>query len=200
MCSLYRMISDIETMRRLFSVTGHAPDMPLFPEIYPECKAPIIRSNEAGVRNIELARWGVPPPGNALSPVTTLRTRASRFWRTTLADPRRRCLVPATAFFEWAVEPEPATGRKRKAWFEMRDGDPFVFAGIARAAMDGGFDQFAFLTCAPNTVVGAIHPKEMPVILHGAARDAWLAGDAAESLALPLAGELMRVAPPLHHD
>ena len=51
----------------------------------------------------------------------------------------------------------------------------------------------AFLTCAPNTLVGAIHPKAMPVILHGAAIDGWFSEDAAAALALPMADELMRV-------
>lgn len=41
----------------------------------------------------------------------------------------------------------------------------------------------------------AIHPKATPVILHGAAKDAWLTGDAAVALALPLADELMRISP-----
>lgn len=55
--------------------------------------------------------------------------------------------------------------------------------------------RFAVLTCAPNTVVGAIHPRAMPVILHGVAKDAWLMGDAAVALAMPLSDELMRVVP-----
>ncbi len=103
--------------------------------------------------------------------------------------------MPVTAFVEWTAEPDPATGRKRKVWFEMCDGEPFVFAGIKRPMGSGEADRFVFLTCAPNTVVGAIDPKVMPVILHGAAKDAWLTGDAAEALAMPLADELMRVVP-----
>jgi len=35
----------------------------------------------------------------------------------------------------------------------------------------------------------------MPVILNGAAIDAWLIGDAAAALALPIADELMQVIP-----
>lgn len=100
--------------------------------------------------------------------------------------------MPVTAFVEWTVEPDPKTGRKRKVWFDMCDGEPFAFAGITRQ-IAGEIVRFAFLTCAPNTVVGAVHPKAMPVILHGAAKDAWLTGDAAEALAMPLADELMRV-------
>ena len=192
MCNLYRMTSNVEAMRRLFAVASDAPNLPLYPEIYPDREAPIIRADEAGVRRIEVARWGVPPPGSVSRPVTNVRNLASPFWRASLSVPARRCLVPVTAFVEWTAEPDPATGRKRKVWFEMCDGEPFVFAGITRPS-PGELDRFAFLTCAPNTVVGAVHPKAMPVILHGAAKDAWLTGDAAEALALPVADELMRV-------
>lgn len=75
----------------------------------------------------------------------------------------------------------------------MYDREPFVFAGIVNPTGPGELDRFAFLTCAPNTVVGAIHPKAMPVILNGAAREAWLTGDAADALAMPVADELMRI-------
>ncbi len=57
------MTSNVEAMRRLFAVTGDAPNLPLFPEIYPDRDAPIIRADEEGVRHLEVARWGVPPPG-----------------------------------------------------------------------------------------------------------------------------------------
>ena len=78
-------------------------------------------------------------------------------------------------------------------WFEVIDAKLFVFAGVVRRTAEGGAGRYAFLTCAPNTVVGAIHPKAMPLILHGAAIDAWLTGGAAAALALPMADELMRI-------
>jgi putative SOS response-associated peptidase YedK len=58
------------------------------------------------------------------------------------------------------------------------------FAGIwvpawtsIRKLKDGATtdDLFAFLTCAPNAEVAALHPKAMPVILTGAGEwEAWL--------------------------
>lgn len=193
MCNLYRVTTNVEAMRRLFHVDGHAPNLPLFGEIYPKREAPIIRADDAGVRRIEVASWGIVGPAAAKGPVTNVRNLASPFWRSALGSPLRRCLVPVTAFCEWTAEPDPATGRKRKVWFEMCDGQPFVFAGIVFGTGPDELDRFAFLTCAPNTVVGAIHPKAMPVILHGEAKDAWLTGDAAEALAMPVADELMQV-------
>ena len=79
--------------------------------------------------------------------------------------------------------------------FEVIDAEMFVFAGVVRRTTVGEADRYAFLTCAPDTVVGAIHPKAMPVILHGAAIDGWLSEDAAAALALPMADELMRAIP-----
>ncbi len=127
--------------------------------------------------------------------MTNVRNLTSPFWRSALTDPANRCLVPVTAFAEWAAEPDPATAKKRKVWFEVIDAELFVFAGVVRRTAEGEADRYAFLTCAPNTVVGAIHPRAMPVILHGAAIDAWLTGDAAAALAMPMADELMRVTP-----
>ena len=193
MCNLYRMTSNVEAMRRLFAVTGDAPNLPVYPEIYPKREAPIIRADTDGVRCIEVASWGIVGPAAATGPVTNIRNLASPFWRSALGNPLRRCLVPVTAFVEWTAEPDPETGKKRKVWFEMIDQQAFVFAGIVFGTGPVELDRFAFLTCAPNTVVGAIHPKAMPVILHGAAKHEWLSGDAAEALAKPLADELMRV-------
>ena len=193
MCNLYRLTSNVEAVRQLSAVTGELPNLPLFPEIRPKGEAPVIRAYGDGQRHLELARWGIAGPGNIKGPITNIRNLASPFWRHALGNPARRCLVPVTGFLEWTREPDPETGRKRKVWFEMADGEPFVFAGIVFGTEPGELDRFAFLTCAPNTVVGAIHPKAMPVILHGTAKEDWLTGDAAKALALPVADELMRV-------
>ena len=102
--------------------------------------------------------------------------------------------MPVTAFAEWTVEPDPATGRKRKVWFARADGEPFVFAGVVRPTAPGELDRFAFLTCEPNALIGAVHPKAMPVILASdGAADAWLAGAPAEPLACPCAEDHLAV-------
>ena len=58
----------------------------------------------------------------------------------------------------------------------MVDQEPFANVFGNRP---GEFDPIAFLICAPNTVVGAVHSKAMHGILKGAAKHARLTGDAA---------------------
>lgn len=37
--------------------------------------------------------------------------------------------------------------------------------------------RYAFLTTEPNALIGAVHPKAMPVILEDADYDPWLTAD-----------------------
>lgn len=197
MCNLYRMTSSVDAIRELFGSleTGGSNLAPL-PEIFPGYQAPVIVA-EDGARRLRSMTWGWPPFGEIKRPVTNVRNLASPMWRAALADPARRCLVPVTAFSEWSAQPDPATGRKRKHWFALRSGigrdaGLFAFAGLWRPTADG--PRYAFLTCAPNEVVGRVHPKAMPVMLIRPDEAAlWLSGDAAQAAALqrPLADEAM---------
>jgi putative SOS response-associated peptidase YedK len=92
-----------------------------------------------------------------------------------------RCLVPATAFSEPTDEADPATGRKRWAWFALAEDLPlFAFAGIWCARhqeehVEGRHTLYAFLTTAANGVVAPVHSKAMPVLLTTADEQAaWL--------------------------
>ncbi|MBC7496982.1 MAG: SOS response-associated peptidase family protein [Sphingomonadaceae bacterium] len=183
MCNLYRLTSNIDAMRRLFTLDpSSAPNLPVFDEIYPDRDAPVIITAPAGERRITMMRWGFPPPVAGTRPVTNVRNLASPFWRTALSRPDRRCLVPVTAFSEWTAEPDPVTNRKRKVWFDLPAQEVFAFAGVWRPA--GEVDRFAFLTTTPNELVGAIHPKAMPMILAPHEYTAWLTGDFAAVCAM----------------
>lgn len=192
MCNLYRMTSNAQAIAELFRADAAGRNLPALSEIYPESEAPVVIGAGAG-RRLEMMRWGWPPFGEIRRPITNVRNLASPLWRGALADPARRCLVPVTAFSEWSAAADPATGRKRKHWFDL-PGDPlFAFAGLWRLTESG--PRFAFLTCAPNETVGRVHPKAMPVILRsGEPCDRWLASDGADAAAMqaPLADHLMR--------
>jgi putative SOS response-associated peptidase YedK len=85
----------------------------------------------------------------------------------------RRCLVPASGFFEW----KKATGGKVPHWIYAADGGPLAFAGVWeswRPAKDAEpVLTFTILTTTPSADVSGIHDR-MPVIVAPADRDRWL--------------------------
>ncbi len=192
MCNLYSVTKGQQAIREAFRVMAdRTGNLPALPGIFPDQMAPIVRTGPDG-RELAMARWGFPaPPGVAGNrPVTNVRNTGSSYWRAWMA-PAYRCLVPVTAFCEYAAG-KPAV----PTWFALGQDRPlFAFAGLWRPwtgtrgtktdPVDGEHQLFAFLTCAPNAVVGAVHPKAMPVVLTTpGAYDAWLTAPIADALAL----------------
>jgi putative SOS response-associated peptidase YedK len=85
----------------------------------------------------------------------------------------RRCLVPATGFYEW----RQLDSRRRQPWlFRLASGAPFAFAGLwepAPPAVPGGVPTFTILTTQPNELTRPVHDR-MPVILDPASYARWL--------------------------
>lgn len=160
------------------------------PELFPKRTAWIVRG-EHGRRILDTAVWGFPPPVAARAPVTNVRNYLSPFWRTAMANPERRCLVPFTDFCEWEGE----KGGKVARWFSVPSRPIVSFAGVWRPLGDGG-RACAFLTTEPNPLVAPVHPKAMPVLLHEEDEGRWLSCpfDEAVTLAQPFPSQLMAVA------
>lgn len=164
---------------------GQTGNLPALPGIFPDHPAPTVRESEHG-RELAMARWDMPSPAFALkgrtadAGVTNVRNVASPHWRRWLGTEHRR-FVPWTSFSEYGT---PAEGKKVPVWFAFDESRPLAcFAAIwtswtsVRKAKDGEVtaNLFAFLTCDPNDVVGAIHPKAMPVVVATAEeREVWL--------------------------
>lgn len=101
---------------------------------------------------------------------------------------QRRCLIPATGFYEWTSAPD----KGRDPWFMQPYGAGLMaLAGVWQDwSAAGGQAQptVAVLTCAANEAMSAIHHR-MPVIVAPADFPLWL-GQAG-----PGAATLMRPAP-----
>ncbi len=85
---------------------------------------------------------------------------------------KRRCVVPADGFYEWAGG---ATDR-HPVWFHRPDGRLILFAGLYESwpATPGNWQRtFTIITTEPNRLVSPIHDR-MPVILDDDAVDRWL--------------------------
>ena len=196
MCNLYTMTATVDEIRRVFGpFEGDRSNLPAFGEIYPGKPAPVLRRASDGRLKLETMTWGFPGPAAAKGrPVTNVRNLDSPFWRSALSNRGRRCIVPVTSFCEWTAEPDPETKRKAKVWFGLHQAeDPlFAFAGIWRPGEGGPF--MAFLTCDSNAVVGAVHPKAMPVMLRASHAMHWLDHEREQAcaLAVPFPDDDMR--------
>jgi putative SOS response-associated peptidase YedK len=76
---------------------------------------------------------------------------------------RRRCIVPADAFYEW----KPVEGGKQPYAIARINGQPMAFAGLWEGFKwpDGTVTRtFTIVTTYANEVVGELHDR-MPVIL-----------------------------------
>jgi putative SOS response-associated peptidase YedK len=91
---------------------------------------------------------------------------------------RRRCLVPASGFYEWQKLDDKA---KQPMAIQVLKADTFAMAGLWEhwEGDDGELETFTILTCAANKKLAPIHDR-MPVILGPNEWDAWLDPDVGE--------------------
>lgn len=172
--------------------------------IAPSTMIPAVRATTEGAQREAVAlQWGLVPrwSKDAKSGAKLANARAEGIASKPAfrdAFKQRRCVVPASGFYEWQT-----IGRLKQPWFfQMRDESPFVFAGLwERWRSEDGVELHtcALITTSPNQVVSSFHDR-MPVILRDAAVDRWLdpaTKDAAqlESLLVPVPGELMKATP-----
>jgi putative SOS response-associated peptidase YedK len=107
---------------------------------------------------------------------------------------KRRCLVPATGFYEWRTEGKTKTPFR----FVVDDGAPFAFAGLHETWRDHAgetIQSYTLITTTPNELVAPIHNR-MPVILTRDAEEIWLDpgfedADYLQSLLVPYAADAM---------
>lgn len=84
---------------------------------------------------------------------------------------RRRCLIFADGFYEW----ERNGKISQPYYFQMRDSEPFAFAGIWDRWQSGDrlITSCAIITTTANELLAEIHTR-MPVILRSESYDLWL--------------------------
>ena len=161
--------------------------MPWFAPSYnvaPQSVQPILRLNrDSGSRECALLRWGLVPfwARDAKFAYTTINARAEEAatkpaYREALK--KRRCLVPADAFYEWQRIDKKT---KHPYAFALRGAEPFAMAGLwERWQPKEGevLETFTILTTDPNDLMEPVHNR-MPVILEPRNYERWLApGDA----------------------
>lgn len=195
MCGRFAITLPNDAMAQLFAAAP-ANDLPHVPNfnVCPTTQVHVVRAGDSG-RQLMPMRWGflphwykTPTDGPLL-----INARAE-----TLADKpafrsaarARRCLIPATGFYEWTKD---ADGNRLPYYIHRRDGAPIAFAGIwQRWGKDAPQATCAMVTTAANAGMSAIHHR-MPLILEPADWPLWLgeAGKGAATLMRPGAEDIL---------
>jgi putative SOS response-associated peptidase YedK len=143
--------------------------------VAPGATMPVVLRNSPN--RVELMKWGLIPfwakdPKNSYK---TINARAetvatSPVFREALK--RRRCLVPASGFYEWQQ-----TERGKLPYFiHLKDIELFAFAGLYDVWQDAEGNElrtYTIITTTPNDLVQPIHNR-MPVILHPDDEAMWI--------------------------
>jgi putative SOS response-associated peptidase YedK len=161
-----------------------APNLPLFEAVRPTDFAPIVRPFGQGCELIQL-RWGFRAERPKAGPVTNFRSEGRRF---TNGEDRGRCLVPATAFYEFTGNATPKT-----RWRFTEAGQPwFCLAGLWRRDAEGA-ERFTLLTTEPGPDMAPYHNRQV-VLLPRTAWAAWLSGGPEAGLLTPGPAGSLKVA------
>ncbi len=139
--------------------------------------AVILLDGERAQRVLRSMRWGLvphwakdPAVGNRMINARAESAAEKPAYR--MPFRKRRCLLPATGFFEW----KRVGAGKQPMLLRRRDGRPFAFAGLwDRWHPEDGepVESCTILTTEPNDLVVEVHDR-MPVILPPEAYEPWL--------------------------
>lgn len=197
MCGRLAVTLPTDAMAQLFAATpaNNLPDVPNF-NVCPTNQVHTVIGGEAG-RQLVSMRWGflptwykTPTDGPLLINARAETIAEKPAFRA--ACRARRCLIPATGFYEWTKAPDGA----RLPWYICRgDGSQIALAGIWQ---DWGDDADPVRSCAvvttgANATMSELHHR-MPVIIEPENWGKWLgeSGKGAATLMQALPDDSLR--------
>lgn len=186
MFEAYTLISAPLNLQARFNI---APTQPVFA---------ITGANGGGGNTATHFQWGLVPswakdPAIGVKMINARAETVAEKPAFRAAFRRRRCLIPASGFYEWQKQTGAA---KQPFWIAAADGGLLTFAGLWETWLspDGGeLQTCTIITTEANDALAPIHHR-MPVILAPGDFDTWL--DVRDETDTAAAGALLRSAPP----
>ena len=196
MCSRYFLDADGNVIAYTFRVPVNDRIQKRF-NIAPTQQAPVIRAGRDGALEAAMLRWGLAP---FWAPDLKIGAKLINARSETVAEKpafreafrRRRCVVPASGYFEWTGEP-----KYRVPHAITVEGRPLLpFAGLWESWRDSSgatIETYTILTTPANPFVSGMHDR-MPAILEDGDVETWIRGSAEEAARLikPYAAQSMR--------
>lgn len=140
-------------------------------ECAPGSIQPVIYMKD-GQREVGEMRWGFKLPDRLLFNARSEGIESTKFWSAALKE--RRCIIPASSFFEWK---RSASGPKPKYRLSIKNRRVFGMAGVWQPWINPKTGQweptFAVITTDANVIMVEIHDRQ-PVVLEPNEYDEWL--------------------------
>lgn len=179
MCGRYKIVTDAQALYDAFQVEAQLNAAPLARYNVAPATEQLVILEEGGGRAARWHRWGLIPHWakdqaigyksiNARGESVAARPAFRAAFRA------RRCLVPATGFYEWKA----LAGRKQPYLISLKSGELFSFAGLWETWIgpEGELRSFTIITTAPNELMARIHER-MPAIIAREHYARWLDPD-----------------------
>lgn len=207
MCGRYLLHADPELIQRAFGAEFSELPRQLVPRwnIAPTQRVPIVRNRlgrelsivrkgQSGERELVAVRWGLipgwakePSIGNRMINARAEGVANKPAFRSAFRT--RRCIVPASGFYEWT---KTARGAKQPYLIRRKNGQLLGLAGLWESWVDRATGEVVetctIITCPANSLMAELHDR-MPVILDPAHYTRWL------DPGVPEAEELLRPCP-----
>ena len=177
MCGRYSLIC-IDDMGSRFRITDPSFGFRSHFNIAPGSKMPVIVRRERN--EAVMMEWGLVP--HWVKDMKAARHLINARAETLAERPAfrgllnsRRCLVPASGFYEWTKD----GGKKTPFYIRLRDEPVFAFAGLYdvwHTPLGEGYATYTIITTGPNDLVSPIHNR-MPAILRREDEDQWVSGE-----------------------
>lgn len=175
MCGRFALTDDEAALMAFLGFVDDEPFPPRY-NIAPTQPIAIVR-HQHGARHFALVRWGLvpslvenPKPFSLLINARAEGIIEKPWFKNAMRY--RRCLVPASGFYEWRRR----GGEKQPYWVRPRTGGPIAFAGLWETWSDrdgGEINSACIVTTHANATVAPIHAR-MPVSIAPENFERWL--------------------------
>jgi putative SOS response-associated peptidase YedK len=199
MCGRFTQKFTWHEIRGLYELVGAARNVQAHYNIAPTDTVEVVRPVASGAELLPM-RWGLIPswwkkPLKQLP--ATFNARAESVADKPMfrdAFKRRRCIVPASGYYEWVARPDG----KQPYFINAADGSALSFAGLWDRWKNPETSEFVMsctiIVTAANAPTRAIHDR-MPVVLDKSDIDLWLKGTIGTELLKPTPEDRLRMWP-----
>jgi len=139
----------------------------------------VTKNNQDNYNELELMKWGLIPfwakdPNIGFKLINARSDSLAQKASFKESFKKRRCLIPATAFYEWKKSED--SKNKIPYLFKLKSDEIFSFAGLFDSWKDAEGKEiktFTIITTDANEIMKDVHSR-MPVILNKSEEDVWL--------------------------